>query len=71
MSSVDEARVLEQWIREQPGSYLHPDVHISNSDETGVHWRTSKEVDAGTRYAPSMTYDSDSSCELGVGSAQE
>lgn len=50
MSAFDPTDVLEQWIRGQPGGYLHTEVHISNSGETGVHWQASKDVDAGTRY---------------------
>jgi len=56
MDSSSPTYVLEQWVRAQPGSYIHPEVHISDSEETGVHWHAAKEVDAGTRYVESPAF---------------
>ena len=50
MAHTNAAKLLEQWVRDQPGGYLHPDVHISETvDDLGIHWRTSRHLDAGTR----------------------
>lgn len=47
MAAENNVQGLEEWLRSQPGGYLHPNVHVANDEGQGVHWRASGLVEAG------------------------
>lgn len=47
----EPVQALEDWLRGQPGGYLHPNVHIESDETHGVHWRASGAVEPGSRIA--------------------
>jgi hypothetical protein len=49
MPTNSTAATLEQWVRDQPGSYMHLDLHIADDEDTGMHWRPSASIDPGTK----------------------
>lgn len=51
MASTKPVSKLEDWLRSQPGGYLHPNVHIVDDSSAGVHWRASGPVEPGTKLA--------------------
>lgn len=51
MASPKPVDVLEDWLRNQPGGYLHPNIHIVDSSDAGIHWRASGLVEPNTRLA--------------------
>lgn len=51
MDSTKPVAALEEWVRSHPGAYLHPNIHIADDSERGVHWRASAPVEAGTPLA--------------------
>jgi hypothetical protein len=51
MASTKPVSALEDWLRSQPGGYLHQNVHIVDDSSAGVHWRASGPVEPGTKLA--------------------
>lgn len=51
MASSKPVKVLEEWLRSQPGGYLHPNIHIVDRSDAGIHWRASGPIEPNTRLA--------------------
>lgn len=49
MSSSKPVSALEDWLKSQPGGYLHPNVHVVDDENAGVHWRPSGPVEPNVR----------------------
>lgn len=51
MAPIKPVQALEDWLRSHPGGYLHPNIHIVDDENAGVHWRASGPVEPNTRLA--------------------
>jgi hypothetical protein len=51
MAPSKPVQALEDWLRSHPGGYLHPNIHIVDDENAGVHWRASGPVEPNTRLA--------------------
>lgn len=45
MPSPKPVSALEDWLKSQPGGYIHPNIHIHDDENAGVHWRASGPVE--------------------------